>query len=45
MEDVEALHALIARDDVGCRVPFKMADVETGAGGIREHVETIKLRL
>src|SRR6185295_8210411 len=45
MQDIEPLHTLVARDDVGRRIPFKMADVEARAGGIRKHVETITFRL
>ncbi len=45
MQHVEALHAFVARDDVGRRIAFEMADMQAGPGGIREHVEAVKLGL
>lgn len=39
MEDVEAVHALVAADDVGGGVALGVADVQSGATGVGEHVE------
>ena len=44
MEDVEAAHALVARDDVGRGVALGVPDVEPGARRVREHVEHVRLR-
>ena len=44
VEDVVALAALGAADDVGGGVAFGVADVEAGTGGVREHVEDEELR-
>ena len=41
VEDIEAVHALVAADDVGRGVTLWMADVEAGARGVREHVEDV----
>ncbi len=45
MQDVEAFHALVAAEDVGGRVAFRVSDMEARAGGVREHVEAVELRL
>ena len=45
VEDVEAVHAFVAADDVGGGVALGVADVETGAGGVGEHVEDVVLGL
>ena len=45
MEHVETLHALVAAQDVGGGVAFRMADVEARPAGVREHVETVELWL
>ena len=45
VEDVEAVHALVAADDVGGGVAFRVTDVEPGAGRVGEHVEDVILRL
>ena len=39
VEDIEAVHALVASDDIGRGVALWVADVEAGAGGVGEHVE------
>ena len=44
MQHVEAAHALVAAEDVGRGVALGMADVQTLAGGIGEHVEDVKFR-
>jgi hypothetical protein len=43
MQDMKAAGATVSGEDVGGRVAFRMADVETGAGGVGEHVEDIEL--
>ena len=43
VEDVEAAHPLVAREDVGGGVAFRMADVQARPARIREHVEDVKL--
>src|SRR6188474_2042371 len=43
MKDVKALHAFVPRYDVRRRVAFQMTDMQTRAGGIRKHIETVKL--
>ena len=43
MKNVEALHSLVAAEDIGSRITLGVADMETGARRIREHVQTIKL--
>ena len=45
VEDVEALAHLGAADDVGGGVAFGVADVESAARGIGEHIEDEELRL
>ena len=45
MEDVESVQSLVARDDVGGGVTFGMADVESRAARVGEHVEHVELRL
>ena len=45
VEDVETVHALVAADDVSGGVTLWVADVEAGAGGVREHVEDVVFRL
>ena len=45
MEHVEALHALVAAEDVGRRVALGVADVQARARRVREHVQTVELRL
>ncbi len=45
VQDVEALHPLVAADDVGGGVAFRMADVQARAAGVGEHVEHVVLRL
>ena len=45
MQNVEAAHPLVARDDVGGGVTFRMADMQSGAARIGEHVEHVKFRL
>ncbi len=45
MQDIEAAHALVAREDIGGGVALGMADVQAGAGRIGEHVEDVVFRL
>ncbi|MNS52788.1 hypothetical protein D3C72_855150 [compost metagenome] len=45
VQHVEPAHALVARDDVRGRVAFRVADVQTGARRIREHVQDVELGL
>ncbi len=45
MQNVEAAHAFVARDDVSGGVTFGMSDVQTRAARIRKHVEDVKFRL
>ena len=45
MQDLEALHALVAAEHVGRGVPLGMPYMQTSPGWIREHVEAVKLRL
>src|SRR5262249_1053423 len=45
MEHVEALHALVTGNDVGGGIALEMTDVQSGPGGIRKHIEAIKLGL
>mmetsp|Transcript_62744 Transcript_62744/g.147893 ORF Transcript_62744/g.147893 Transcript_62744/m.147893 type:complete len:243 (-) Transcript_62744:161-889(-) len=45
MHDIEAVHALEAREDVSGSVAFRVAHVQASAGGVREHVQNIILRL
>jgi len=45
VEDVEAIHALVAAHDIGSGVALGVSDVEAGAGGVREHVEDVVFRL
>ncbi|MPM97682.1 hypothetical protein SDC9_144859 [bioreactor metagenome] len=41
MKHVEALHALVAADDVGRGVAFGMTHVKAGTGRIREHIQRV----
>ena len=43
VQDVLTLRTAEAREDVGGGVALGVADVEAGAGGIREHVEDVEL--
>ena len=45
VKDVEPAHPLVAADDVGGRVAFRVADVQARAAGIGEHVEHVELGL
>ena len=45
MQDVEALHPLVAADDVGGGVTLGMPHVKPRARRIREHVEAVELGL
>ena len=44
MQNVAALGALVAGEDVGGGVAFRVANVEARAGWVGEHVEDVKLR-
>ncbi len=45
VQDVEALRALVAAEDVRGGVALGVADVQAGAGGVREHVQRVELGL
>ena len=44
VQDVEALHAFVARNDVGRRVALGVPDVQARARRIRKHVEDVVFR-
>ena len=44
MEDIEALHAFEAPDDIGGGVAFRMPDMETGTTRVGKHVEHVVFR-
>ena len=44
MKNVETVQTLVARDDIGGGVTFRMSDVQTRAARVGEHVEDIELR-
>src|SRR5919201_693876 len=44
MQNIEAAHSLVARNNVGGGVALRVTDVQTGATRIREHIEDVKLR-
>jgi len=41
MEDVFSVHTMVAGKDVGCCVAFGVPDVQSGAGGVGEHVQDV----
>ena len=41
VKHVVALHALHARNDIGCCITFGVTDMQSRAGGVGEHVEYI----
>jgi hypothetical protein len=43
MQNIEATHALVARDDVAADVSLWVPHMETGSRGIRKHVQTVEL--
>ena len=45
VQDVEAIHALVAAYDVSRGVTLRVADVQAGATRVREHVEDVVFRL
>ena len=45
VEDLEAFHAFVARDDVRGGVALGVADVQARAAGVREHVEDVEFRV
>ncbi len=45
MQHVEAAHPLVAGEDVGGGVAFRVADVQARAARVGEHVEDVELRL
>lgn len=45
MQNVEALHTLEPRQNVGRRVPKGVPNMQPGATGVREHVEDVALGL
>ncbi len=45
VQDVVALHATVAADDVGGGVALRVADVQARAAGVGEHVQDVELGL
>ena len=45
MEDIESVHAFETAVDIGGGIPFGMADVETRAARIGEHIQHIEFFL
>src|SRR6266481_1791231 len=45
MQNVEAAHAFVSRDDVCRGVAFGVADVQPGPARVREHIEHVELWL
>ena len=45
MQNIEALHSLVAGDDIGGSIAFKMTDVEPRTGWIGKHVEAVEFWL
>jgi len=43
MQNVEPAHALVARDDIGRRVTFRVPDVQPRSTRIRKHIEHVEL--
>ena len=41
VKDVETLHAFVAADDIGGGISFGVTDMESGAGGIGEHIQAV----
>ena len=44
MENIEAFHAQVPADDICCGISLGMADMQSGSGWIREHVEDVDTR-
>src|SRR5436190_2172027 len=45
MQEVEAAHAFVPRNDIGSRVTLRMANVQPSPARVGEHVEDVKFRL
>src|SRR6516165_8218063 len=45
VQHIEAAHPLITRDNVSCRVAFRMPNVEASSARIREHIEHVEFWL
>src|SRR4029077_19619123 len=45
MQDIEAAHPFVARNDVRCGITFGMSNVQPRPAGIRKHVEDEKFWL
>ena len=45
VQDVEAAHAFVARNDVGGGVAFRMTNVQPGPARVRKHVEHVEFWL
>src|SRR5262245_58261707 len=45
MQNVESTHAFVTRDDVSCRVAFRMTNVQPSPARVRKHVEHIEFWL
>ena len=44
MQDIEALHAFVPRDDIAGRVAFGMPHVQALPARVRKHVQNVVLR-
>src|SRR4051794_5016857 len=44
MQDIEPSHTLVTGDDIGRGITFRMADMQSLAGRIGEHVQHIEFR-
>ena len=42
VHDTCTLHTLIAADDIGCRIPLGMTNMEPVSAGVREHVQGVE---
>src|SRR5439155_26415075 len=45
MQNIEAAHAFVTRDDISSGITLGMSDVQPRSARIREHVEDVKFRL
>ena len=45
MEHIESTQTFVAGEYVGCNIAERMAHMQPGSGGIREHIEHIEFRL
>src|ERR1051325_8596339 len=45
VQDIEAAHTFVTRNDVSCSVAFRMSNVQPGAARVRKHIEHVKFWL